>query len=273
MPCLDDLIETIGRCYFITCLDLTEDYYQVRMSWGPGKTAFRSPLGLYEFKVMAFGLKNVPATFQRLVDKILHGLREFTVAYLDDIAIFSQTWSEHKEHLELVLQRIKKVDLTIKASKCQIGVSEIKYLGHMVGGGIIKPLETKVEAITNCPTPMSKKKVRAFLDLAGCYRKFIPKFSELAAPLTDLTRKKKPEHVEWTSVCQQSFHALKNALTTGPVLVATNYDIRVHHLYRCAECWDWSRAVLTGRGKQPASDQVPREKHLSMIEKECFAIV
>ncbi|CAI5799280.1 Hypothetical predicted protein [Podarcis lilfordi] len=177
MPRLDDLIEAIGQCHYITCLDLTKGYYQVKMDpKDQEKTAFRSPLGLFEFKVMPFGLKNAPATFQRLVDKILNGLREFTVAYLDDIAVYSPTWDKHKEHLGIVLQRIKE------------------------------------------------KKVRAFLGLASYYRKFIPKFSELAAPLSDLTRKKEPDKVKWTAACQQAFDALKSALTSDPVLVAPNYD-------------------------------------------------
>ncbi|CAI5774520.1 Hypothetical predicted protein [Podarcis lilfordi] len=275
MPLLDDLIETIGRCHFITFLDMIKGYYQVKMYPGDQeKTAFRSPLGLYEFKVMAFGLKNAPATFQRLVDGILHGLGEFTVAYLDDIAIFSQTWSEHKEHLELVLQRIKETGLTIKASKCQIGDSEIKYLGHMVGGGIIKPSETKVEAITNWPIPTSKKKVRAFLGLAGFYRNFFPKFSELAAPLTNLTRKKEPESVEGTSAGQQSFDALKNSLTTGPVLIAPNHDLEFTIFTDASNAG--IRAMLCQPGEEDnlhpimyvSKKLLPREKHLSTIEKD-----
>ncbi|CAI5771464.1 Hypothetical predicted protein [Podarcis lilfordi] len=267
MPRLDDLIEAIGQCHYITCLDLTKGYYQVEMDpRDQEKTASRSPLGLFEFKVMPFGLKNAPATFQRLVDKILNGLREFTVAYLDDMAVYSPTWEKHKEHLGIVLQRIKEAGLTIKASKCQIGGLTIQYLGHMVGGRVMKLLETK-------------KKVRAFLGLASYYRKFIPKFSEIAVPLSDLTRKKEPDMVNWTAACQRAFDALKSALTSNPVLVAPDYD-REFTVFTDASNAG-IRAVLCQQGEKDdlhpitfiSKKLLPRERHYSTIEKECLAIV
>uniref|UniRef100_A0ABM5GF55 ribonuclease H n=1 Tax=Pogona vitticeps TaxID=103695 RepID=A0ABM5GF55_9SAUR len=159
MPRLDNLIETIGGCRFISSLDLVKGYWQLRIDpRDQEKTAFCSPFGLYEFRVLSFGLRNAPATFQRLMDQTLAGLSDFTVAYIDDIGIFSNTWEDHLIHLELVLQRLSAAGLTVKASKCQLGSPEIKYLGHMVGGGVIKPLEAKIEAVRDWPRPNTKKK-------------------------------------------------------------------------------------------------------------------
>ena len=126
------------------------------------ETAFVTPQGLFEFTVLAFGLKNAAATFQKLVDKILR--------VTDDIGIFSQTWNDHMMHLEEVLQRIKKAGLTVKATKCHVGKNELKYLGYIAGNGKIKLLESKVESIVNWPMPTSKKKMQSFLVLAGYYR-------------------------------------------------------------------------------------------------------
>ncbi|XP_078244130.1 kelch-like protein 29 isoform X1 [Pogona vitticeps] len=280
MPRLDNLIETIGGCRFISSLDLVKGYWQLRIDpRDQEKTAFCSPFGLYEFRVLSFGLRNAPATFQRLMDQTLAGLSDFTVAYIDDIGIFSNTWEDHLIHLELVLQRLSAAGLTVKASKCQLGSPEIKYLGHMVGGGVIKPLEAKIEAVRDWPRPNTKKKVKSFLGLVGYYRKFIPRFSEIAAPLTDLTRKKADDRIPWTSDCEAAFQRLKEALINYPVLRAPDFD-REFIIYTDASN-SGVGAVLCQEdenGDQHPVSYLSRklqkgERHLATVEKECLAIV
>ncbi|XP_078239157.1 uncharacterized protein LOC144585831 [Pogona vitticeps] len=280
MPRLDNLIETIGGCRFISSLDLVKGYWQLRIDpRDQEKTAFCSPFGLYEFRVLSFGLRNAPATFQRLMDQTLAGLSDFTVAYIDDIGIFSNTWEDHLIHLELVLQRLSAAGLTVKASKCQLGSPEIKYLGHMVGGGVIKPLEAKIEAVRDWPRPNTKKKVKSFLGLVGYYRKFIPRFSEIAAPLTDLTRKKADDRIPWTSDCEAAFQRLKEALINYPVLRAPDFD-REFIIYTNASN-SGVGAVLCQEdenGDQHPVSYLSRklqkgERHLATVEKECLAIV
>ncbi|XP_078246503.1 uncharacterized protein LOC144588161 [Pogona vitticeps] len=280
MPRLDNLIETIGGCQFISSLDLVKGYWQLRIDpRDQEKTAFCSPFGLYEFRVLSFGLRNAPATFQRLMDQTLAGLSDFTVAYIDDIGIFSNTWEDHLIHLELVLQRLSAAGLTVKASKCQLGSPEIKYLGHMVGGGVIKPLEAKVEAVRDWPRPNTKKKVKSFLGLVGYYRKFIPRFSEIAAPLTDLTRKTADDRIPWTSDCEAAFQRLKEALINYPVLRAPDFDREVI-IYTDASN-SGVGAVLCQEdenGDQHPVSYLSRklqkgERHLATVEKECLAIV
>ncbi|XP_078239566.1 uncharacterized protein LOC144585994 [Pogona vitticeps] len=280
MPRLDNLIETIGGCRFISSLDLVKGYWQLRIDpRDQEKTAFCSPFGLYEFRVLSFGLRNAPATFQRLMDQTLAGLSDFTVAYIDDIGIFSNTWEDHLIHLELVLQRLSAAGLTVKASKCQLGSPEIKYLGHMVGGGVIKPLEAKIEAVRDWPRPNTKKKVKSFLGLVGYYRKFIPRFSEIAAPLTDLTRKKADDRIPWTSDCEAAFRRLKEALINYPVLRAPDFD-REFIIYTDASN-SGVGAVLCQEdenGDQHPVSYLSRklqkgERHLATVEKECLAIV
>ena len=195
-------------------LDLTEGYYQVPVhikDWE--KTAFIMSYGKYEFITMPFGLISAPSTFQRLMDGLLNGLHNFMVAYLDDIIVHSSNWKEHMQHLEIVFNRLREAGLTVKERKCVFGCGTCVYLGHVVGGGTIKPMECKVIAVKVFQQPQSKKDVRAFLGLCGYYRKFIKQFSTIATPLTELTRKSMTNKVKWDSRCEKTFSMLKSLLT------------------------------------------------------------
>ena len=200
MPRIDDLIDDLGGAKFITTLDLAKGYWQVPVrEQDRPKTAFTTPRGLFQFRMMPFGLQGAPATFQRMMDSLLRGLEGHTAAYLDDIVIHSPTWDEHMQHITNVFQRLREAGLTVKPKKCQFGMSDCTYLGHIVGNGQVRPELHKIEAIRTFPQPQTKKNVRAFLGLAGYYRKFIPHFATVAAPLTDLTRRTCPTHVAYTS--------------------------------------------------------------------------
>ncbi|CAM4664094.1 unnamed protein product [Caretta caretta] len=202
MPRTDELLEKLGRAQFISTLDLTKGYWQVPLDESAKESsAFTIHVGLYEFNVLSFGLQNAPATFQRLVDGLLAGLGEYAVAYLDNVAIFSDSWAEHLEHLQKVFERIREAGLTLKAKKCQIGLNRVTYFGHQVGQGTINPLQAKVDAIQKWPVPKSKKQVQSFLGLARYYRQFVLQYSQIAAPLTDLTKKKQSNAVQWTKEC------------------------------------------------------------------------
>ncbi len=138
-----------------------------------------------------------PATFQRLMDAGL----DCCAAYLDDLIVYSGTWKEHLVHLEQVFSRLKQAGLTVKANKCQIGMQECVYLGHVVGKGQVRPEPSKLEAVVAFPVPKTKKDVRAFLELSGYYRRFIPNYSSVAAPLSDLTKKALPKQERHLSKC------------------------------------------------------------------------
>ncbi|XP_078250152.1 uncharacterized protein LOC144589428 [Pogona vitticeps] len=166
-----------------------------------------------------------------------------------------------------------------KENKLQLGSPEIKYLGHIVGGGVIKPLEAKIEAVRDWLRPNTKKKVKSFLGLVGYYRKFIPRFSEIATPLTDLTRKKTDDCIPWTSDCEEAFWRLKEALINYPVLRAPDFD-REFIIYTDASN-SGVGAVLCQEdenGDQHPVSYLSRklqkgERHLATVEKECLAIV
>ena len=174
MPRIDEMLDNIGKSKYLTTLDLAKGYWQVPMDErDKEKTAFASPLGLFQFNTIPFGLSGAPATFQRLMDRVLKGTNKFTGVYLDDIIIYGDTWTEHLENVKTILQRIQQAGLTIKLKKCKFGMAECTYLGHKVGRGGVLPEDTKVRAIEEMPVPQTKKQVRSFLGMIGYYRRFV----------------------------------------------------------------------------------------------------
>ena len=125
MPRIDKVIDRLGAATFISTMDLNRGYWQVPMSMeAKTKTAFTTQFGLYQFNVMPFGLQGAPATFQRLMDKVIRGLEQFIAAYLDNLIIYSESWNDHLKHISEVLKCLRGAGLTVKAKKCQIDMSE-----------------------------------------------------------------------------------------------------------------------------------------------------
>lgn len=158
--------------------------------------------------MMPFGLHGAPATFQRLMDKVLQSCDHCSAAYLDDVVIFSNTWEEHVQHLSPVLGKIQEVGLTINPAKCE-WAQQNTYLGYQLGRGEVRPQVEKVEAILNCSRPTTKKEVWSFLGLAGWYRCFVPQFATIAAPLMALTHKDQRNPLTWLDDCEAAFNTLK----------------------------------------------------------------
>ncbi len=226
MPRVDELLDRLGAARFYSTLDLTKGYWQIPLSpLSKEKTAFTTPFGLHQFVTLPFGLFGAPATFQRLMDKVLRPHSAYAAAYLDDIIIHSNDWQRHMEHLRAVLRALRVAGLTANPRKCAIGRVEVRYLGFHLGHGQVRPQIDKTAAVAACPSPKTKKEVRQFLGLAGYYRRFVPNFSDLTSPLTDLTKKEAPDPVQWTELCQQALTKVKAALCGGPLLHSPNFDL------------------------------------------------
>ena len=185
LPRIDDILNTFGKSRYFTMLDLASGYWQIEMDPASReKSAFRTHHGLFEFCRMPFGLCNVPATFQRLMQTVLAGLEwRCCFIYLDDILIASQTFEEHLEHLRLVFDRLRKAGLTLKPKKCFFVQQKVQYLGHVISPEGIMPDPAKTEKVKQFPMPTDVTKVRQFLGLTSYYRRFVPRFSSIAAPL------------------------------------------------------------------------------------------
>ena len=222
LPRIDDIIDSISNSPLLSKVDLLRGYYQIELEEGSRKVAaFITPQGLFEYTVMPFGLANAPHTFQRHLNLVLRGI-EGVYVYLDDVVITGKTWKEHLEKLKLVFEAFAKHNITINLSKCDFGKATVKYLGHEVGSGTVKPLNCHIKSISSFPVPQCKKEVMKFLGTVGYYRKFCKNFSDVAHPLTELLKKKIP--FNWDSKCDIAFNNLKLLLMSKPVLKAPDFE-------------------------------------------------
>ena len=217
IPRVDD-IDEVAEAVWLTKLDMNKGYYQVPMSKDSvDKTAFCTPWGKFAFRRMPFGLRNVPTTFQRYMDNTLVNLPHAN-SYIDDILVHSSSWSEHLIHIQEVLEQLRKVGLTAKPSKCVWGARALTYLGHEVGGGIVRVPELRVKAIKDFRLPRTKRDLRAFLGTVGYYRRFDPEFGGRAQPLNQALRKEAPEVIDWDVGKLQSIEYLKTILCSNNIL-------------------------------------------------------
>lgn len=185
LPNIDDILGQLGNAKFFSALDHSSGLHQIPMNKESKQyTAFSTPQGHYQFNRMPFGLKNAPATFQRMMDTALRGLiNQNCFVYLDDIIIFGQSIEEHNKNLSIVLQRLRELGLKIQPDKCEFLKPELEYLGHIVTADGIKPNPKKIEAVQNFKTPRNPTETKSFLGIAGYYRKFIRNFSNIANPI------------------------------------------------------------------------------------------
>lgn len=278
MPRMDDLIERLRTAQYLTTLDLCKGYWQIPLGEQSKElTAFKTPFGHFHFRVLPFGLHGAPSTFQRMIDHILRGTEAFAAAYLDDIIIFSETWEQHLQHVKEILLKIRGAGLTIRPNKCSFTKPETVYLGHVLGCGVIRPQQVKLEAIQDAKQPTTKKQVRSFLGLVGWYRCFVPQFSSRAAALTNLTKKDKLNKVIWTDECETAFVDLKETLCKEPVLQSHKFD-QSFRVQTDASDIGLGAILLQGQEDQMrlvayiSRKLLPRETKYSVIEKECLAV-
>ena len=153
--------------------------------------------------MVSFRLEQAPAYFQALISKVLEGLSHFAIAYLDDIIIFSKTEEEHLQHLEIIFERLHEASLKLKRSKYSFMKMHTEYLGHLISEKGIELMMDKLSAIKEMPGPRNPKEIKQFLGLVGYYRKFIPRFSDIAKPLTRLMRH--DTLFQWCKKCHSLF--------------------------------------------------------------------
>lgn len=222
LPNIDDQLQRLSGAQIYCVLDCANGYLQLPQSEeSKAKTAFITPDEIGQFERMVFGLRNGPAVFQRLMNKVLGSLRN-TVAlcYMDDLLIPAKDWEELLVRLKQVLDALRAAGLTLKISKCVFGSEEIDYLGFKIAKGYLQPGEVKQQAILDASTPTDVHSVRRFLGLTGFFRRFIPHYALKAETLTSLT--KKDTKFTWGVEQQEAFDLLRKELTAPPVLKLYN---------------------------------------------------
>ena len=223
IPRIEIILQSLRGAKRFTTLDLKSGYWQIKVAKRDrDKTAFATPNETYRFKRLPFGLHNGPATFQRLMQLVLRPvLGKIAYVFLDDIIVFSRTFDEHVRDLEQVLTLIERAGLKVSPEKCEFGRKKLKYLGHVVTDEGIQVDPEKVEAVQKMTAPKNPRDVRRVMGMAGYYRRFIAGFSEITAPLTDLTKKK--AKFVWDSTHQTAFERIKQELSRAPVLQYPDY--------------------------------------------------
>ena len=224
LPRIDDLLDRLNGCTHFSSIDLRSGYWQLRIApEDVPKTAFRTPIGHYQFKVLCFGLTNAPAAFQSAMNNVLgEYLNDFVVVYLDDALCFSKSREDHLKHLRLIFEKLRQHRLYANAAKCEFFKPELRFLGHIVGKDGLKVDPEKTAAVKRWPKPSTVKELRGFLGLANYFRRFIQGYSTIVAPLTNLT-KKDASISQWDAPCDKAFKTLKEALVKAPVLAHPDF--------------------------------------------------
>ena len=167
IPRIADCIDQIGNAKFVSTFDMLKGYWQVPLNQRAREiSAFVTSSGLYQYKVMPFGMKNAPPTFRRMVNKLVRDI-DGCEGYIDDVVIFSDNWSDHIRQIKRFFQIMREAKLTINLMKSEFGKATVKYLGHIVGQGQVRPLDAKIQTITKYPIPTSRKELARFLGMAG----------------------------------------------------------------------------------------------------------
>ena len=220
LPLIPELINDIKESTLFTKFDICWGYNNICIweedQW---KAAFITPMGLFEPTVMFFSFCNAPPTFQAFMNHIFADmLREkWLKIYMDDLGVHTKDdIALHHEQTQRVLQRLREHGLSIKLSKCIFDAPRMEFLGMIIGQGEIKMDGKKLEGIKEWKPPTSIKGIWSFTGFANFYRKFIPDFSNVVAPLNLLTHKGKPW--VWTQLQQHAFECLKHIFSSAPVL-------------------------------------------------------
>ena len=224
LPRIDDCLDALSGSQWFCTLDLASGYWQVEMEEkDKEKTAFSTGSGLYQFNVMPFGLCNAPATFERLMERVLVGLPwQILLIFLDDVIVHAKTFEEVVRRLRLVFERLQSANLKLSPKKCVLFQKKVTFLGHVVSEDGVSTDPSKTEAVSTWPVPRSVAEVRSFLGLTSYYRRFIYQYAHIAKPLHELTESGK--EFLWTEACDKAFCTLKKNLTSTPVLAYPTLD-------------------------------------------------
>ncbi|XP_059076512.1 uncharacterized protein LOC131875838 [Cryptomeria japonica] len=215
---MDQVLQTVTGSEMLSMLDGFSGYNQIEVSEpDQHKTAFTTPLGTFAYRRMPFGLINAGATFQRAMDLAFRGIvGRYIVVYLDDLIVFSKDRENHLFHLQDVLERCRKHDISLNPKNSVFGVTEGKLLGHIVSKEGIKVDSERVKSIQNLPLPSNKIAVHSFFGKVNFLRRFIPDFAEKTRHIVDMMKGKSSFH--WNFEGRAAFNEIKDAIAHVPVL-------------------------------------------------------
>jgi hypothetical protein len=281
MPDPESIFAAVANAKYYSKFDLSKGYWQISVK--PEcrhMLAFSTAQGQFCWKRMPFGLKTAGAVFTRMMRKLIQSIgRQDIHNFIDDVLIATATWEEHLEAIEAFLNRLEKAGLTVRPSKCFLGYDTVSFLGFVVGQGRLRPEVGKIAKFRDAKAPTTKTEVRSFLGMLGFYRRFIANYSQIAEPLTNLTKGAVKGKVTWTPEAEEAFNKLKTAITDDSMLKLPEAD---KPFVLRSDASDKAAGVVLlqedpDQGLMPVSYASKKfnsaEKNYSTIEKECLAIV
>ena len=276
IPRIDDLLDCLHGAKYFSSLDLQQAYYQIKLLPDDiPKTAFITHKGLFEYRVLAMGLSNAPATFQALMNRVLGKyLGKFCLVYMDDILVYSQTPVEHVQHLRIILQCFREHELYCKLSKSCFAMKEVPFLGVVVGEEGVKPNPKKVQILQDWPVPQTPHDVKCFLGLAQYFAKFIPGYATMATCLHALTKPSAKHNFVWTDACQRAFQDIKHAMASEPVLALPDASLPFEVVTDASQTGIGAVLLQEGRPIAFAGRQMnPAETRYSTTDQELLAVI
>lgn len=281
VPDIPEVLNKIGKAHFISVFDASQSYWQTKVKeedrW---KTAFVCNDELWQWVRTPYGGKRSGNTFCRAIQLILKPIKNFVASFVDDMAVFSDTWEDHCQHLRQFLQIIKQAGITLKLKKCRLALPEVKFCGQLVGSGTRRADPEKAAAVQNLKVPETKRNVRQIIGFFSYFREHIANFAALAKPLTDLTAKDVPNKIPWGSKEQSAFDALKAALikATEERLYIVDLSRPRYHLLVDASDHTVAGALLQVDDKQieyPVAFHSQKlnntQRNYATVEKEAYA--
>jgi hypothetical protein len=292
---VDSLFDRLAGAKVFSTFDALWGFWQLMMHPDDvEKTSMVTPFGSFQWRVLVMGLRNSPSTFQRILQGYLEcrlpdgtSLSDFVTVFIDDVLCFSKSIEEHKVHLEILLNRLREVNIIMKGSKAQLFRKKVKFLGHILSGEGISPQHSKCEAVKQWPVPKTVQHVRQFLGLVGFYKRYIPHYAHIARPMFDLLKgdiANEDFQTRWTKDCQDAFEELKTALTTKPCLILPNQEAANSGESPFLVVTDVSGVAIggvlmqdLGNGYQPIAFESrvlkPAEQNYNTTERELLGIV
>ena len=275
LPRIDDLLDQFGGAQYFSVIDLKAGYAQIRLPESDiPKTAFNTPFGHFEYTIVPFGLSNAPSVFTKVMQNVLRPvLGRCACVYLDDCLCYSPSAEQHERDLAEILTLLRSHNLYANAKKCQLFLREVKYLGHILSGHGIQVDSAKTAVVSDWPEPTNLKDLQRFLGLANYFRRFVPKYSEVARPLTRLTGKD-AFHTPFTVEESHSFKELKKALVSPPTLAIPDFT-KPFEVY--VDASDIACGGILLQNKQPVAYHsktfTPAERNYPVHDRECLGIV
>lgn len=285
VPRVYDILEALEGCHYFSSFDCNKGYYQIPTTRRAAKRlAFRTQEGLYEPLRMPFGAKGAPAAFQRMMDSLLaEGRWIWTLAYIDDVIVYSKTFDEHVKHVEWVLNQIINAGLTLHKTKSHLFMNNIDLLGHHVSNAGIAKGKKAIEALKKQKKPVTTKQMSRFLGLSSHYRRFVKNFARKAGPLRELQRRTKEQGTKtlaWTPEYDFAYAHLMEAMAEDVILAHPDYSKKFY--IECDASLDGFGAVISQKDPNTGTlrpvafisrQTVDGEKNMAATELECAGVM